>query len=76
MKKISVRARIRKCTECGNSLIRFGGSEYNDNEGRAVQFIVGRVCKRCRILFISPKFKEHKIIVHKVGDNCEKKEVY
>lgn len=73
--KISVRARIRKCTECGNPLIRFGGNEYDENEGHAIPFIVGRICKRCKILFISPNYKEHKIIVHKIGDNCEKKDL-
>lgn len=75
MEKISIRARVRKCTECGNMLIRFGGHEYDYDAGHAVPFIVGRVCKRCNIFFINPKFKEYKIIYHKIGDNCEKKDL-
>ena len=69
------RSRItnRRCPECIGKLIKFGGYEYQDRTGMSVSFIVGRVCKRCNILYIDPRFKSHKVILHKIGGNNEKK---
>jgi len=65
--EVRTRAIIRRCPECVGKLIKFGGYEYQDDRGSNVSFHVGRVCKRCNILYIDPKFKNNKIIFNKIG---------
>ncbi len=65
--EIRTRAVIRRCPECVGKLIKFGGYEYQNESGSSVSFHVGRVCKRCNILYIDPKFFNCKIIFNKIG---------
>jgi len=67
------RINIKRCPECVGRLIKFGGYEYQNKTGMSVSFIVGRVCKRCNILYIDPKFKQFKLIFNNIGELGEKK---
>jgi len=64
---VSGRSRAKKCPNCGGYLIRFGGSEWKYS-GTAVSFVVGRVCKRCKIFYLNPKYEDYKIIYNKIGE--------
>jgi len=64
---VSGRARAKRCPKCGGYLIRFGGSEWKFS-GTAVSFVVGRVCKRCEIFYLNPRFEHFKIIYSKIGE--------
>ena len=70
--EVRTRTNVRRCPECIGKLIKFGGNEYQDKTGTYLSFTVGRVCKRCNILYIHLKFKDHKIIFNKIGGNVEK----
>ncbi len=48
-------------------LIRFGGAEWKYS-GTSVSFVVGRVCKRCKIFYINPRYEDFKIIYSKIGE--------
>ena len=61
------RSKCKRCPKCNGRLIRFGGQEWNGKAGLSLSFTVGRVCKRCEVFYINPKFKECKIIFHKIG---------
>jgi len=65
---------IKRCPKCLGRLIKFGGYEYQDQRGQSFSFIIGRVCKRCSILYIDPRFKNFELIFHKIGGNNEKLE--
>jgi hypothetical protein len=65
--EVRTRAVIRRCPECVGRLIKFGGYVYQDQMGSNVSFHVGRICKRCNILYIDPKFEKSKIIFNKIG---------
>ncbi len=69
----TTRTSIKRCPDCLGKLIKFGGYEYQDKSGQSFSFIVGRVCKRCSILYIDPRLKNFKVIFHKIGGNGEKK---
>lgn len=68
---MSGRAKAKKCPKCGIYLIRFGGAEWKYS-GTAVSFVVGRVCKRCKIFYINPRYEDFKIIYDKIGEKTNK----
>ena len=61
--------RARKCPNCGTNLISFGGVEWKKVEGETHTFKIGRLCKRCDIFYIDPRFKDIKIIYHKIASS-------
>jgi len=61
------RTRGKHCPNCDSLMIRFGGYEYKDKIGSSVSFIVGRVCKKCGVFYLNPRFKEWKFIFDKQG---------
>jgi len=71
----TTRTSIKRCPDCLGRLIKFGGYEYQDKHGQSFSFTVGRVCKTCHILYINPRFKNFKVIFHKIGGNNEKKDL-
>ena len=70
-KVTSLKNKLRKCPKCGGNLTSFGGTEWKKNIGETKQFTIGRICKSCEIFYISPKFKDVKIIYHPVASTRE-----
>ncbi len=70
--EVRTRSNIRRCPQCIGKLIRFGGNEYQDKTGTYLSFTIGRRCKRCNILYLHPKFKDHKIVFNKIGGDIAK----
>ena len=70
--EVRTRSNIRRCPQCIGKLIRLGGNEYQDKTGTYLSFTIGRRCKRCNILYLHPKFKEHKIVFNKIGGDIAK----
>jgi len=61
------RNKCRRCPKCYAFLIRFGGQEWSNDLCQNVSFTIGRICKRCGLLYINPKFADCRIIFHDIG---------
>ena len=68
------RSKAKRCPKCRGYLIRFGGAEWKSS-GTAVSFVVGRVCKRCEVFYINPRYEHFKIIYDKIGEKTNKIEI-
>jgi len=69
--KTKERSQVRRCPECDGRLIKFGGHDWSVKRGQSYAFTIGRICKRCDILFLDPRFKVCKIIYSKIGATHE-----
>lgn len=69
--KTKVRSQVRICPKCDGKLIKFGGYDWSATKGQSYSFTIGRICKRCDILFLDPRFKVCKIIYSKLGATDE-----
>lgn len=62
-----IRGRAKLCLNCNEPMIKFGGTKQDHDTGGTKSFVIGRICKRCGILYINPKYKDLKVIYHNVG---------
>jgi len=65
------RSVVRICPKCDGRLIKFGGYDWSVIKGQSYSFTIGRICKRCDILYLDPRFKVCKIIYSKLGATNE-----
>lgn len=62
-----MRSNAVRCPTCKKYLVKIVGSfDY-------VPFTFGRVCQKCKILYLNPSFKEYKHQFNIIGGDSEKK---
>lgn len=49
------------CPDCSNTMIKVGGEGYDILGKDHVKFVFGRICKRCKKIYINPEFCEYSI---------------
>ncbi|MCJ8306529.1 MAG: hypothetical protein HRU07_05705 [Nitrosopumilus sp.] len=55
------------CPHCLSRMIKASGEGYDTLNEEHVKYILGRICKKCKKIFINPKFKEYSFIVSSIG---------
>jgi len=68
-----LRANAVKCPECGKNLVKVVGEGFNVQDYEHYRFTVGRVCRKCKIIFLNPIFSEYKQQFSHIGEEHEKK---
>ena len=67
-----MRADPVRCNECGKFTIKFAGEGYDVTEAKNDKFILGRICKRCKILYIIPEFANYSVSYEELGVKAKK----
>lgn len=62
-----MRSNAVKCPNCKKFLVKIVG--VNDY----IPYTFGRICKKCKIIFLNPSFKEYKHQFSVIGEESEKK---
>ena len=55
------------CPNCSSRTIKASGEGYDTLAEEHIKYILGRICKKCKIIFINPKFKEYSLVVSSIG---------
>lgn len=60
--QIKLRADPKKCTKCGKATKKADGEGYNTQNDELVKFRLGRICERCKIVYLNPNYTSYEII--------------
>ncbi len=55
------RSNIVRCGKCLNPTIKLQGEGYDVDEAEHTVFLIGRTCKRCKIIYLNPKFENYTV---------------